>query len=149
MTAIVACATNSSTTAPEPTLTWGPAPAILPPGAQLAVLQGDPAGNGPFTIRLRFPDGYRIAPHTHPTDENVTVLTGTFLVGMGGRFRSDSLTALPPGGFVTAPANHAHYAAARGTTVVQVNAMGPFALTYVDPADAPAVASRPAGERTP
>jgi quercetin dioxygenase-like cupin family protein len=49
----------------------------------MAVLQGNPGGTGLFTVRLRFPNGYRLAPHTHPTDENVTVISGTFLVGMG------------------------------------------------------------------
>ena len=121
--------------APEPQ--WGPAPAVFPPGAEMAVLQGDPASTNLFTVRLRFPNGYRIAPHTHPTDEHVTVISGTFLVGMGETFDARATMALKPGGFVTAPANHAHYAAARGPTVVQVHAMGPFAMTYVNSADTP------------
>src|SRR5881398_821659 len=70
----------------EPDIKWGPAPAIFPAGAQMAVMQGDPSGNGLFTVRLRLPDGYRIAPHTHPTDEHVTVVSGTFAVGMGKTF---------------------------------------------------------------
>ena len=121
----------------QPGLDWGPAPPVLPPGAEFAVLQGDPASNAPFTIRLRLPSGYRIPPHTHPTDEHVTVLTGRFLVGMGVTFETDGLSALDPGGFVTAGANEAHYATAVGSTVIQVHAIGPFALTYVNPADAP------------
>ena len=124
---------------PEPD--WGPAPAIFPPGAQMAVMQGDPGSPGEFTVRLLLPDGYRIPPHTHPTDENVTVIRGTFKVGMGERFRGDSVLALAPGGFVTAPAGHAHFAVAQGRTVVQVHALGPFALTYVNPADTPRGAS--------
>jgi quercetin dioxygenase-like cupin family protein len=123
-----------------PELQWGPAPAIFPPGAEMAVLQGNPGGDGLFTVRLRFPNGYRLAPHTHPTDENVTVISGTFLVGMGTTFESRGMMKLKAGGFVTAPANHAHYAAAQGPTVVQVHAMGPFALTYVNPADTPKAA---------
>jgi quercetin dioxygenase-like cupin family protein len=103
----------------------------------MAVLQGDPASAAEFTVRLRMPDGYRIPPHTHPTDENVTVISGAFKVGMGERFRADSMLTLPPGGFATAPAGHAHFASALGATVVQVHALGPFALTYVNPADAP------------
>jgi quercetin dioxygenase-like cupin family protein len=136
-----ACNRTSTAVPPEPQLKWGPAPAVFPAGAQMAVMDGNPAGNEQFTVRLRFPDGYRIAPHTHPTDEHVTVLQGTFLVGMGSTFVADSMMALGHGGYVTAPANHAHYAAARGEVIVQVNAQGPFALTYVNPADMPHVAS--------
>ncbi len=116
---------------------WGPAPAIFPPGAQMAVLQGDPGGTALFTVRLRFPDNYRIPPHTHPTDEIVTVIRGTFRVGMGPTFERRGMLSFGEGGFVVAPANHAHYALARGTTIVQVHAMGPFAMTYVNPADTP------------
>lgn len=121
---------------------WGPAPAIFPAGAEMAVLQGNPGGTEMFTVRLRFPNGYRIPAHTHPTDENVTVISGHFLVGMGEKFDAASMMTLKPGGFVTAPANHAHYAAAQGPTVVQVHAMGPFAMTYVNPADTPAAAKK-------
>jgi quercetin dioxygenase-like cupin family protein len=122
---------------PEPVLNWGPAPAIFPAGAEMAVLQGNPAGNALFTIRLRMPDGYRIPPHTHPTDENVTVVRGTFVVGMGGTFKLEGATTLNADGFVTAPANMAHFAMAQGATIVQVHGEGPFAMTYVNPADAP------------
>jgi quercetin dioxygenase-like cupin family protein len=121
---------------------WGPAPAVFPPGAQMAVLQGNPAGTGVFTVRLRMPDGYKIAPHTHPTDENVTVISGTFRVGMGEKFEKKGMLTLHPGGFVTAPENHAHYALASGETIVQVHAIGPFSLMYVNPADMPKMASR-------
>ncbi|MBX6365773.1 MAG: cupin domain-containing protein [Gemmatimonadetes bacterium] len=118
------------------------AAAILPPGAQIAVLDGDPSSAVPFTIRRRFPDGYRIAPHTHPTDEHVTVIQGTFAVGMGERFDAAAMRQLAPGGYVTAPANQAHFAAAQGETIVQIHAIGPFALTYVNPADAPRTATK-------
>ena len=130
-------------TAPGENFTWGPAPAIFPAGAQMAVLQGDPTGTEMFTVRLRFPNGYKIAPHTHPTDEHVTVISGHFKVGMGDSTDAKAMMTLKPGGFVTAPANKAHYAAAVGPTVVQVSAMGPFAMTYVNPADTPAAAARP------
>ncbi|MBW8770978.1 MAG: cupin domain-containing protein [Gemmatimonadetes bacterium] len=122
---------------------WSPAPPVFQPGAQFAVVQGDPSKAGEeFTVRLRFPNGYKVQPHTHPTAEHVTVLAGTFLVGMGSTFDATKMIALAPGGFVTAPAEHAHYAQARGETVVQIHAIGPFALTYVNPADAP-VAMKP------
>lgn len=117
--------------------TWGPAPPSLPPGATLAVLQGDPGQPAMFTIRLEMPDGYKIAPHFHPTDEHITVLEGTFLIGMGDKLDAAHATALAPGGFATAKAQQHHFAIARGRTVVQVHAMGPFVLTYVNPADDP------------
>jgi len=129
--------TASAQAHPQQDIKWGPAPAIFPPGAQMAVMQGNPAGNQLFTVRLRLPDGYKIPPHTHPTDEHVTVISGTFKVGMGTTFDAKTLLSLTSGGFVTAPANAAHYAVAQGPTVVQVHAMGPFAMTYVNPADTP------------
>jgi quercetin dioxygenase-like cupin family protein len=127
----------SSVGAQAPALKWGPAPAVFPAGAKMAVLQGDPSGSGMFTVRLDMPAGYTIAAHNHPTDEHVTVISGTFLVGMGDKFDAAKTSPLPAGGFITAPAKMNHYARAQGHTVVQVSAMGPFALTYVNPADDP------------
>lgn len=146
--ALAACTKASASTdtvsAPPPTppaaaaqhqqsVQWGPAPAVFPPGAEMAVMQGDPSKAEPFTVRLRFPNGYRIPPHTHPTTENVTVLTGTFLAGMGTRVVETQMKAFGRDDFVSIPADHPHYAMARGQTVVQVHAMGPFVLTYVEP----------------
>lgn len=128
----------SASKAPE--LQWGPAPPVFPAGAQMAVLQGNPEAASLFTVRLRFPSGYKIAPHTHPTDEHVTVIKGTFLVGMGASVDRKSMLTLHSGGFATAPADHAHYAMTEGQTEVQVHAMGPFAMTYVNPADDPRAA---------
>jgi quercetin dioxygenase-like cupin family protein len=119
-------------------LNWGPAPPIFPAGARFAVVQGDPSVAGQiFTIRLRFPNGYILPPHRHPTDEHVTVLHGTFLVGLGEDFKKSALIPLGELGFITAPANMAHFASARGMTEVQVHAIGPFQLTYVHPGDDP------------
>ena len=140
LAATVASAQAPATSHAPPELKWGPAPAIFPAGAQMAVLQGDPGGTKEFTVRLRFPNGYRISPHTHPTDEHVTVISGSFQIGMGKTFDAKSLMTLNAGGFVTAPANEAHFASAQGVTVVQVHAMGPFALTYINPADTPRAA---------
>lgn len=126
-----------ATAAPTDDIQWGPAPPIFPKGAEFAVLQGDPSKAEPFTVRLRFPNGYKIAPHTHPTTENVTVLKGTFLAGMGEHFNESALKAYGRDAFASIPANHAHYAMARGQTIVQVHAIGPFVLTYVNPADDP------------
>lgn len=130
--------------AQAPAIVWGPAPAVFVPGARMAVLQGDPSGTGLFTVRLEMPDGYRIAPHFHPTDESVTVISGTFLVGMGDSIDVAKALVLPAGGFVTPGANMHHWAIARGRTIVQVHAMGPFALTYVNAKDDP---SRTTGSR--
>ena len=104
------------------------------------VLQGDPGGTNLFTVRLRMPDGYKIPPHAHPTDENVTVVSGSFVVGMGNTLDTKNAMTLGVGGFVTAPANQAHFAVAQGATIVQVHAIGPFAMTYVNPADTPRAA---------
>jgi quercetin dioxygenase-like cupin family protein len=114
---------------------FGPAPSVFPAGAEMAVLQGDPSAAGAlFTVRLRFPNGYILPAHWHPTDENVTVISGTFLVGIGDKFdRTALFPALHRGGFITAPANVHHFATVKGRTVVQVHAVGPFRLTYVEP----------------
>jgi len=139
----MAAAQGAAPVATPQDVQWHPAPPVFQPGAQFAVVQGDPTKAGEeFTVRLRFPDGYKVQPHTHPTSEHVTVLAGTFLVGMGSTFDKGKMIALAPGGFVTAPAEHAHYAQARGETVVQIHAMGPFALTYVNPADTPVAMKR-------
>jgi quercetin dioxygenase-like cupin family protein len=130
-------AARASSAAARGDLPWGPAPAVFPPGAEIAVLEGDPSKAEPFTVRLRVPNGYKIPPHTHPTTENVTVLAGTFLVGMGTTFNESDLQPLDRDAFASVPANHAHYAMARGLTVVQVHAIGPFTMTYVNPADTP------------
>ena len=123
--------------APGNDIVWGPAPDVFPKGAEMAVLAGDPGSTNEFTVRLRFPNGYRIAPHTHPTAENVTVLAGTFLAGMGTTFDESAMQTFKRDGFASIPAEHPHYAMARGQVIVQVHAIGPFALTYVNPADDP------------
>lgn len=117
---------------------WGPGPASLPPGAQMAVLDGDPAKAGmPFVIRAKLPDGYKVAPHWHPTDENVVVLSGTFVVGAGDKFDEKAMTSLPTGSFVRMPKLMHHSAMAKGETVIQVHGVGPFAVHYVNPKDDP------------
>src|SRR5207248_10462795 len=76
---------------------WGPAPAIFPAGAKMAVMQGDPSKHDLFTVRLDMPSGYRIAPHYHPTDEHITVLSGNFLVGMGDKLDAKNTMSLKAG----------------------------------------------------
>ena len=118
-------------------ITWGDAPPVLPPGAKLAVLSGDPGKAVPFVVRLQMPAGYRIAAHWHPTDENVTVLSGTFAFGMGDKFDAAALKDLPAGGFVALPANMHHFAMAKTAATVQLDGPGPFVINYIDPADDP------------
>jgi quercetin dioxygenase-like cupin family protein len=103
----------------------------------MAVLQGDPGQAALFTVRLDMPDGYRIPPHFHPTDENVTVISGSLQLGMGDSVDAAHAEKLAAGGFLSIGANMHHYAVARGRTIVQVHAMGPFVLTYVNPKDDP------------
>jgi quercetin dioxygenase-like cupin family protein len=124
-------------------LTWGPAPAVFPAGAKMAVVAGNPTAPGPFTIQLALPDGYRIMPHTHPTDERVTVKKGTFLVGMGDTFDATRANAMATGASGAVPANAAHFAQAKGATVVEVTSTGPFAMTYVNPSDDPSKKAAP------
>ncbi|HWN97854.1 MAG TPA: cupin domain-containing protein [Blastocatellia bacterium] len=120
---------------------WGPAPPSLPKGAQLAVLSGDPGKAGPFVIRLKVPAGYKIAPHWHPTDENVTVISGTFALGMGEKFDQAALKEVPAGSYGMLPAEMRHFAMAKTAATVQVHGMGPFVLNYVNPADDPSKAN--------
>jgi quercetin dioxygenase-like cupin family protein len=124
------------------TLTWRPAPAVFPKGAQMAVISGDPSKAALFTIELSMPDGYQIPAHSHPTDELVTVKQGTFLVGMGDTLDLATTNTMKVGDKGKVPAGHHHYAAAKGATVVSVTAMGPFAMTYVNPADDPQAVAR-------
>lgn len=118
-------------------LEWKPAPAVLPPGAQAAVLAGDPSKPGLFTMRIRLPDGYRIPPHFHAVDEHVTVVAGTFVVGLGETWSDSGGTVLPAGGFAVMPAGMRHFVSTRGETVLQIHAVGPWGLTYVNATDDP------------
>jgi len=101
------------------TIPYGPVPAFVPAGAQLAVLEGNPAAStGDYTIRLKMPDGYRIPPHWHPQRENVTIISGTFKVGMGDRFDESKMGAFPAGSFAYLDPDMHHYAMASGEVVV-------------------------------
>ena len=120
---------------------WGPAPPFLPKGAHMAVMAGDPAGTGPVSVRLKVPAGYKIPAHWHPTDEQVTVLSGSLAIGMGDKLDQSKGTTLVAGGFGVAPAHMNHYAWSTKGAVIQLNLMGPVALTYVNPADDPSKAA--------
>lgn len=116
---------------------WGPAPPSLPTGAQAALLYGDPTKDGLFALRLKLPKGYRIAPHTHPKPEILTVVSGTFKIGMGRTADATKATALPAGGFFAFDPGMEHYASVDEETVVQLNSTGPWTINYVNPADDP------------
>ena len=120
------------------TIPYGPAPAFVPPGAQLAVLEGNPgSSSGDYTVRLKMPDGYRIAPHWHPQRENVTVISGTFKVGMGDRFDESKMGTFPAGSFAYLDPEMHHYAMASGQVVVQVHGTAPLQFNYVNTNDDP------------
>jgi quercetin dioxygenase-like cupin family protein len=118
-------------------LKWGPAPPGLPRGAQLALLSGNPEKKGLFTIRLRFPAGYTVPPHHHPSDELVTVMSGQMSLGMGAKLNRARAKALVAGGYVVAPANMNHFAFTRTGATIQITTQGPFQIIYVNPADDP------------
>ena len=122
---------------PADKVQWGPAPPELPAGAEIAVLEGNPSEKGAVTLRLRFPANYNIPPHWHSMDERVTVLSGTFNIGMGDRLDRHASQALEPGGFVSLPAKMNHYAWTSVPTVVQINLEGPFDIFYVNQGDNP------------
>jgi quercetin dioxygenase-like cupin family protein len=116
------------------TLVWKP----LRPGAETAVVAGDPAKAGPFVMRFRYHGPARIPPHWHPGDEHITVLAGTFSLGMGEKADETKTTDLNAGGYALLPAKMPHYAFAKGEmTILQVHGNGPFTINYVNPADDP------------
>ena len=116
---------------------WGPAPPVFPKGAEIAVLSGDPFKDGPYVVRLKMPGGYKIPAHNHPTTEYVTVISGTFNIGMGDKLDEKKGIKMTAGGWAEAAAKMNHYAWASSPSVVQVHGQGPFAITYVNPADDP------------
>src|SRR5262245_28026821 len=116
---------------------WGSAPAMLPPGAEAAVLFGDPSQEGLFVLRLKLPVGYSVAPHTHPVDEVITVISGTFGIGMGETSDQRKAQPLPAGSFFALPPGMAHYVFIDKETVVQISTVGPWGLTYINPKDDP------------
>lgn len=117
------------------TLTWtDPAIPGFEPGMLLAVVHGDPSAKGPYTIRLKFPAGYTFPPHWHPMAENVTVLSGRFLLGMGDTRDASKLREYGPGDYLFIPAKHPHFGGVQGATVIQLHGTGPFELKLSQPA---------------
>jgi len=119
-------------------INWVDAPPALPPGAKIAVLEGDPTKPGPYTVRLKFPANYKIPAHWHTKIERLTIISGTFHWGMGDKLDTAQGKAFPAESFVFIPAKMNHFAwAGDEETVVQINGNGPFDITYINPADDP------------
>jgi quercetin dioxygenase-like cupin family protein len=118
-------------------LKWTAAPPVLPKGAQIAILYGDPDKAEPFVFRLKFPAGYKVAGHIHPNDYDLTVLTGTMYLGMGDKFDPARGDGLKAGGFLHLPKGTHHYEWTNDDTVIQLSGIGPVGMTYLDPADDP------------
>ncbi|HEY8665529.1 MAG TPA: cupin domain-containing protein [Tepidisphaeraceae bacterium] len=119
------------------TLKWQAVGPEFPAGAKMAVLEGDPSMKGMFAVRMDAPNGYRIPPHWHSMSEHITVISGTFLLGMGEKFDEKAMQAYPPGSYIVLPAHMAHYAMSRGGSVVQISGHGPFDIHYFNAADDP------------
>lgn len=111
--------------------------ALAMPGMEQVNLVGDPAKPGPYTLRLKFPAGYKLAPHTHPDSREVTILSGIWYTGYGEKSDPAALKALPAGSFYTEPANVAHFVETREPVIIQVSGTGPSARKFVNPADNP------------
>lgn len=124
---------------------WRAAPASLPAGAEAAVLLGDPAKEGVFVLRLKASKGYRIPPHTHPKPEVVTVISGQFSLGLGPAADRASVEPLPAGSFSTMPQGVVHYVFVdEDNSVIQIDAIGPWSIDYVNPKDDPRYQIAPA-----
>lgn len=118
---------------------WGPAPPFVPAGAQIAVLSGDPTKAVPYAVRLKFPANYAIPAHSHPTDENVVVVSGAVTFGMGDKLTKGAAAnkTLPVGGYALMPARMNHFAYTTAESTIVLYGMGPVEFNYVNPADDP------------
>jgi hypothetical protein len=116
---------------------WQTNPPTLPPGAKMAVLEGDPSKPGFFTIRGWLPANYQIPPHWHPNAERVTVISGALYLGEGDHIDEAGAQPLPAGAYSSMPAGMHHFAFTREETIIQVSSIGPWGITYVNPADDP------------
>ncbi len=128
---IVLATCVASTAAAQDSLHWGPGPASLPSSVRMAIVRGDPAKPGPFTVRFQLPDNFTVPPHFHPVDEHQTLISGRIGHGMGDSVKLKAVKWLRPGQSITLPANSHHYVRTRGPTLVEVSAVGPFTVTYV------------------
>jgi quercetin dioxygenase-like cupin family protein len=122
---------------------WGEGPPSLPPGIKVTMLEGDPAKEGFFAMRIKMPAGYTIPPHFHPTVERVTVIEGTFQLGMGDKVDESKYQSFPAGSYLSMPTGMHHFAKAKTDVVVQIATNGPWGITYLNPADDPRNAKKP------
>ena len=122
---------------PADKIKWQEGPPSLPKGAMIAVLEGDPSKEGAFVFRIKLPDGYRIPPHMHPKTERVTVLAGTFNIGMGDTFDEKAGKAMRAGTYGHWAAGMKHFVWTKGETILQFHGMGPWSIRYVNPEDDP------------
>ena len=125
------------------TIQWREGPPTMLPGAQMAILEGDPSKDGFFTMRLKLPDGYRVMPHWHPKTERLTVIQGIVHLGTGDRFDAKATRALPAGTYSSMTPHMTHFAWMEGETILQLSSIGPWAVIYVNPADDPRAAKPP------
>ena len=116
---------------------WVDGPPSLLAGAKVAVLEGDMSKPGPFVARAKMPDGYRVPPHTHPKAERLTILKGTFLLGMGETFDESKMETLPAGSYGIRAAGMKHFAMVKGETIIQIHGDGPWSIDYLNLADDP------------
>jgi quercetin dioxygenase-like cupin family protein len=116
---------------------WQEGPPSLPKGAMIAVLEGNPAKEGPFVFRIKVPDGYRVPPHTHPKTERITVICGVFNIGMGDTFDEKATKPMAAGTYGFWPAGMKHFVWTKGETILQFHGTGPWSIQYLNPKDDP------------
>lgn len=118
-------------------IVWKDGPASLPPGAKMAIIEGDLSKPGLFTVRLSLPANYKVPPHWHPAVEHVTVLKGGFYMGTGEQFNESIAVKIGEGGFGLMPIKQPHFAFTKKRTIIQLHGMGPWGINYINPADDP------------
>jgi hypothetical protein len=116
---------------------WGDAPSGLPPGSKAAVIEGNPSAMGLFTMRAKIPANYMIMPHFHPADEHITVLEGSCYMGIGDKFDKKAAMKMMTGGFAVMKTGTHHYFFTKEECIIQIHGMGPWGITYINPADDP------------
>jgi quercetin dioxygenase-like cupin family protein len=118
-------------------LNWADSPS-LPPGSKIAVIEGNLKEAVPFTFRIKFPADAKVAVHTHPVTERVTVVSGAFHLGIGDKFEPSKATALKPGSVAIMEPGVSMFAFTKEETVIQLHGVGPWGIHYLNPADDPA-----------
>jgi quercetin dioxygenase-like cupin family protein len=137
LAATAGLAADANTVLTPSEIQWRPAPPFMRPGAQAAVLYGDPSKAGPFVLRIKFPAGYELRAHSHPVVEIVTIVSGTSQLGTGEVADPNKTKTLPAGSFFVLPPGTPHYAFFAEETVIQISTNGPWDVAYVHAADDP------------